>query len=79
MKQFFLASREILEVVVISLMTVYIVRSFIIQPFLVSGASMEPTFSDGNYLLIDELTYRFRAPERGEVIVFRYPGDAKTF
>lgn len=79
MKQFFLASREILEVVIISLFTVYIIRSFLVQPFLVSGASMEPNFSDGNYLLIDELTYRFRAPQRGEVAVFRYPGDTKTF
>ncbi len=79
MKQFFLASREILEVVLISLFTVYIIRSFLVQPFLVSGASMEPNFSDGNYLLIDELTYRFRPPVRGEVTVFRYPGDVKTF
>lgn len=79
MKQFFLASREILEVVLISLFTVFIIRSFLVQPFLVSGASMEPNFSDGNYLLIDELTYRFRPPERGEVTVFRYPGDTKTF
>lgn len=79
MKQFFLASLEILEVVLISLFTVYIIRSFLVQPFLVSGASMEPNFSDGNYLLIDEITYRFREPERGEVVVFRYPGDTKTF
>lgn len=79
MKQFFLASRDIFEVVLISLFTVYIIRSFLVQPFLVSGASMEPNFSDGNYLLIDELTYRFRPPERGEVVVFRYPGDVKTF
>lgn len=79
MKQFFLAAREIAEVVLISLFTVYIIRSFLVQPFLVSGASMEPNFSDGNYLLIDELTYRFREPARGEVVVFRYPGDEKTF
>lgn len=79
MKQFFLAAREIVEVVLISLLTVYIIRSFLVQPFLVSGASMEPNFSDGDYLLIDELTYRFRPPQRGEVVVFRYPGDEKTF
>ncbi len=36
---------------------------------------MEPNFSDGDYLIIDEITYRFKAPERGEVIVFRYPND----
>lgn len=49
------------------------------QPFLVSGASMEPNFSTGNYLLIDEITYRLRAPERGEVIVFRYPNNPSVY
>ena len=60
-------------------MAVFVIRSFLIQPFLVSGLSMIPTFSNGDYLLIDELTYRFRAPERGEVVVFRYPGDPSTY
>ena len=40
---------------------------------------MEPNFSDGNYLLVDEVTYRFRTPERGEVVVFRYPLDKSLF
>lgn len=40
---------------------------------------MEPTYKNGEYLLIDELTYRFRAPERGEVIVFKYAGDEKSY
>lgn len=79
MKQFLLSLREIIEVLLISLITVYAVRTFLAQPFLVSGASMEPNFVNGNYLIIDEVTYRFREPERGEVIVFRYPGDHKTF
>jgi signal peptidase I len=55
------------------------VRTFLAQPFLVSGASMEPNFSGGNYLLIDEITYRVREPQRGEVIVFRYPGDPSIY
>ncbi len=63
----------------ISLFTVFIIRTYLMQPFLVSGASMEPNFQNGNYLLIDELSYRFREPKRGEVVVFRYPGDEKTF
>lgn len=79
MKQFWLSVREIGEVVVISLFTVFIIRTYLMQPFLVSGASMEPSFQNGNYLLIDELSYRFREPMRGEVVVFRYPGDEKTF
>jgi signal peptidase I len=78
-KRFLASAWETAEVVIIALVTVFIIRSFIAQPFLVSGASMEPTFQNGNYLLIDELTYRFREPERGEVIIFRYPGDEKEF
>ena len=79
MKQFLLSALEVLEIVVIATVTVFLVRTFLIQPFLVSGASMEPNFSDGNYLLIDEITYRFREPARGEVIVFRYPNDPSTY
>jgi len=71
-KRFLVRAWENLEVVIIALVTVFIVRTFIAQPFLVSGASMEPNFQSGNYLLIDELTYRFRNPVRGEVIVFRH-------
>lgn len=79
MKKFLAAVWEILEVVLIATVTVFIIRSFLVQPFLVSGASMEPNFSDGNYLLVDEITYRFREPERGEVVVFRYPLDRSVF
>jgi signal peptidase I len=70
---------EILETVVIAVAAVFVVRTFVAQPFLVSGASMEPTFYNGDYLLVDEIAYRFREPERGEVVVFKYPGDHKSF
>lgn len=70
---------EVLKTVAIAVVAVMVVRTFVAQPFLVSGASMEPSFSNGDYLLIDELTYRFREPERGEVIVFRYPKDERSF
>lgn len=53
------------------------IRYFIAQPFIVRGASMEPNFSDREYLVIDELSYFFREPERGEVVVFRYPLDRR--
>ncbi len=70
---------EVVEVILIAFITVYVIRSFVAQPFLVSGASMEPNYKNNEYLLIDELTYRFRTPERGEVIVFLYPGDEKSY
>ena len=79
MQKFWSSVWEILEVVLISVATVFIIRTFLAQPFLVSGASMEPTFHDGNYLIVDEITYRFREPQRGEVVVFRYPKERKTF
>ncbi len=78
-KRFLASAWETAEVVIIALVTVFVIRTFIAQPFLVSGASMEPNFHNGNYLLIDELTYRFRTPERGEVIIFRYPGNESEF
>jgi len=70
---------EVVETLVISLVAVFLVRAFIAQPFLVSGSSMEPNFYNGNYLLVDELSYRFREPERGEVVVFKYPKNHKSF
>lgn len=79
MKHFLSFIWEIAEIVVIALVTVFLIRTFVLQPFLVRGASMEPNFFNSDYLLIDEMTYRFRAPERGEVIVFRYPGDVSTY
>jgi len=66
---------EITKIVVIALVIVIPIRYFIFQPFYVKGASMEPNFNDGDYLIVDEITYRFKAPQRGEVIVFRYPND----
>lgn len=65
--------------IVVSLAIVLPVRTYIAQPFIVSGASMEPNFHNGEYLIIDELTYEFRPPERGEVVVFRYPLNPSEF
>ena len=79
MKKILWSLFEVFETVTIAVVAVILVRYFVVQPFVVSGASMEPTFYNGNYLLIDELSYRFRSPERGEVVVFRYPGDQKSF
>ncbi len=79
MKAFWSSAWEIVEIILISLVTVFLIRNFLAQPFLVSGASMEPTFSNRNYLIIDEITYRFRDPERGEAIVFRYPNDPSVY
>ncbi len=52
---------------------------YIAQPFIVSGSSMDPTFANGEYLIVDELSYRLDDPERGDVIIFRYPQDPSKF
>ncbi|MBI2063143.1 MAG: signal peptidase I [Candidatus Yanofskybacteria bacterium] len=70
---------ETVKIVVISLAIIVPVRYFLVQPFFVKGASMETTFEDGNYILIDEISYRFRDPTRGEVVVFRFPEDKTQF
>jgi len=64
---------EILKIVIIALVIVIPIRYFLFQPFIVKGQSMEPNFENGNYLIIDELSFRFRDPQREEVVVFRYP------
>ncbi len=70
---------ETLKIVVLAGLTVYLVRYFLFKPFYVKGASMEPNFYSQEYLIIDELSYRFHSPVRGEVVVFRYPQDPKEF
>lgn len=79
MRKFLWSIFEIFETVAIAAAAVFLIRTFIAQPFLVSGSSMEPAFNNGNYLLVDELTYRFREPARGEVVVFRYPADPSSY
>lgn len=61
------------------IVVVVIVRTFIAQPFIVDGESMSPNFHTGHYLIIDELSYRFTSPERGDVVVLRYPLQRSRF
>ncbi len=70
---------ELLQFAFIALLIVVPVRYFIAQPFIVSGASMERTFHTGEYLIIDQVSYYFNDPVRGDVIVFRYPKDPSKF
>lgn len=64
---------ELVKIVVIALAIIVPIRTFILQPFYVKGASMEPTFHDNEYLIIDELSYRLHTPKRGDVVVLRNP------
>ena len=70
---------DLVKFAVIALLIVIPIRMFIAQPFVVSGESMFPTFHDGEYLIVDELSYKTDAPHRGDVVVFRFPGNTKRF
>lgn len=70
---------EVLKIVIISLAVIIPIRVFLIQPFYVKGASMEPNFHDNQYLIIDEITYRFQQPARGDVVVIKNPANTSTF
>ena len=69
--------KELIKLVFLSLLIVVPFRLYVAQPFVVEGASMDPTFETGDYLIVDEFSYHFRAPERGSVLIFKYPKDPK--
>ena len=75
MKNFFIYIWEVIKIVVLACLIVAPIRFFIFQPFFVKGQSMEPNFENGDYLFVDELSYRLKDPQRGEVVVFKYPND----
>ena len=79
LKSFFGFLWDLVKVAVVALVLAGLVRYFLIQPFFVEGASMEPNFENGEYLLVDELSYYFRNIERGEVVVFHYPLDTSKY
>lgn len=78
-KDFLDFSFETIRVVVVSLIIIFVVRSFVIQPFFVKGSSMQPNFHDGDYLIVDEISYGIGKPQRGDVIIFKYPNNPSEF
>ena len=67
---------EVAKIVLVAVVLVVGLRAFVFQPFLVRGDSMEPNYHTGDYLIVDQLSYRFREPLRGEVIVLKFPLDS---
>ena len=70
---------ELAKFALIAALIVVPIRTFVAQPFIVSGNSMVPTFHDQEYLIVDELSYHVRDPHRGEVVVFKYPKDTSKY
>lgn len=71
--------KEFLFITIASISLVLVIRTFVAQPFVVDGASMEPTFHSGEYLIVDQISYEFNNPQRGDVIIFRYPAIPSRF
>jgi signal peptidase I len=71
--------KDLFTLALLIVVVVIPIRMFVVSPFVVDGESMHPTFENLDYLIVDELVYDFHAPQRGDVIVFRYPGDPSIF
>lgn len=78
-KRIILEIWDIIKFLAPIIIIVFVVRTYIAQPFIVDGESSAPNFHTGHYLIIDEISYRFREPARGEVIVLRYPLQPSRF
>ncbi len=65
--------RDVLEIVLVSLVLALLIRSFVVETFLVEGPSMQPTMFTNQKLLVLKLAYRFKEPKRGDIVVFKYP------
>ena len=79
LKKFLAEVWDIVKFLAPIVLIVVVVRTFVAQPFIVDGESMSPNFHTGHYLIIDELSYHFKQPARGDVVVLRYPLDTKRF
>ena len=72
--------KELLKFILIAFLVVVPFRYFVAQPFIVNGASMTPTFLPGEYLIVDQISYKtLKSPERGEIIIFHYPKDHSKY
>lgn len=69
------AAREWIETIVFALVIALLIRTFVVQVYLVEGESMEPTLHTAERLLVNKLIYRFRDPAPGEVVVLQDPGN----
>ena len=70
---------DVVKVAAISLAIIVPARTWLIQPFFVQGASMEPNFYESEYLIVDEISYRFETPQRGDTVVFHPPQRPDEF
>ncbi len=70
---------DLVKILVVALAIIIPFRTFVAEPFVVSGSSMVPNFHDKDYLIIDRISYQFHQPKRGDVIVLKYPKDTSQY
>jgi signal peptidase I len=70
---------DLVKILVIALIIIIPFRTFVAEPFVVSGSSMLPNFHDNDYLIVNRITYALGNPQRGDVIVLRFPKDPSQF
>lgn len=78
-KNFFLEFLHFFGFLFLALIVVLGIRFFVVQPFLVRGESMAPTFHNFDYLFVERVSYYLRDPKRGDVVVFRFPQNESDF
>jgi len=62
--------KELPVLIVIAFAAALLIKTFIVQAFYIPSASMEPTLTNGDRVLVEKVSYRFEAPQRGDVVVF---------
>ncbi len=70
---------DLVKILAIAIIIIWPFRTFVAEPFVVSGSSMLPNFHNGDYLIVDRLSYHFSPPKRGDVIVLRNPKNTSEF
>ncbi len=70
---------ELIQILIVVGVLSFVIRMFVVQPFYIIGSSMEPYLHEGELLMIDELSYRFGNPSRGDIIVLHPPRDTRDY
>ena len=67
--------RQYTEAVIIAILLALVIRSFVIQAFKIPSGSMLQTLQVGDHILVNKFLYWFTDPQRGDIIVFKFPQD----
>ena len=70
---------DLIRFAFMALIIIIPIRVFIAEPFVVSGSSMVPTFTNADYLIVDKISYTLGTPHRDDVVVFKYPNDTTKY